>query len=113
MAIRPGFPLGFLGAMLLAPAAHAADPAPLEFFEKEVRPLLLAKCLDCHGGKKTKAGLRLTSRQELLKGGDTGPAVVAGKPEASLLIKALHYADSPHAAKEKLADREIEVLTGG
>lgn len=112
MPDRASIPLTLFVVLALTASAKAADPAPLEFFEKEVRPLLIAKCLDCHGGKKTKAGLRLTSREEVLKGGDSGPSAVPGKPEASLLIKALHYADSPRMPpKEKLKDREIEILT--
>ena len=53
-----------------------------EFFEKEVRPLLAERCWSCHGDAKApKGGLRLTSREGVLKGGDSGPAVVAGKPD--------------------------------
>src|SRR5438105_1115683 len=70
------FLLALLLTLLLLPSARAADIAPLDFFEKEVRPLLVAKCLDCHGVKKSKAGLRLTSREEVLKGGDSGAAAV-------------------------------------
>ena len=57
-------------------------PAQLEFFEKEVRPLLSRRCYSCHSAKteKLKGGLRLDSRALVLKGGDTGPAAVPGKP---------------------------------
>ena len=60
-------------------------------FEREVRPLLASHCQKCHGDRKQQGGLRLDSRQALLQGGDTGPAVVPGKPEDSLLIRAVHH----------------------
>jgi hypothetical protein len=81
---------------LAGASARAADPAgeAAEFFEKEVRPLLVARCQKCHGaGPKLKGGLNLTGRDLLLKGGDSGPAVVPGKPQVSLLVKAVRYAD--------------------
>jgi hypothetical protein len=67
----------------------------LEFFEKRVRPVLVERCYSCHAAdaKKLKGGLRLDTRGATLKGGDTGPAVVPGKPDLSLLIKAVRYAD--------------------
>ena len=71
---------------LASPVATAQEPssAQAEFFEKEVRPLLAEKCWPCHGDtKRPKGGLRLTSRPSLLKGGESGPAVVAGNPAAS------------------------------
>ena len=60
------------------------DPAAVEFFEKDIRPLLVERCQKCHGDKKTSGGLSLTSRAALLKGGENGPAVVPGKPAESL-----------------------------
>src|SRR5438094_4696698 len=62
------------------------------FYEKEVEPLLKANCLSCHGGEsKIKGGLRLTSRDDTIKGGDSGAVVALDKPEASLLLKAISY----------------------
>ena len=52
-----------------------------KFFEQNVRPLLAEKCYSCHGEKKQKGGLRLDSIEAILKGGESGPAVVPGKPE--------------------------------
>ena len=63
----------------------------IEFFEKQVRPLLVEHCQKCHGATKPKGELRLDSREALLKGGDTGPALVPGKPDESEIIKALRY----------------------
>src|SRR5439155_6855903 len=65
------------------------------FFEKNIRPLLMERCFECHSiaSKKIKGGLTLDLREQLLKGGDSGPAIVPGAPEKSLLIKAIRYGD--------------------
>src|SRR6516225_9166041 len=75
-----------------APAA-APDPAGVDFFEKRIRPVLVEYCYKCHSGqaKSVKGGLRLDSRDGLLKGGDTGPALVPGNPEKSRLVEAINY----------------------
>ena len=74
------------------PSANAADIA---FFEKNIRPVLIKNCYECHSAEaeKLKAGFALDSRDALLKGGDSGVAVVPGKPEESLLIKSLSHTD--------------------
>src|SRR5438552_1554090 len=79
---------------LSAASATAADPG-IEFFEKKIRPVLVKECYSCHAvsAKKPKGGLLLDSRAALLKGGDSGPALVPGKPGESLLLKAVRYAD--------------------
>src|SRR5688572_24058509 len=67
-----------------------------EFFEKHIRPVLVERCYKCHStqdGAKVKGGLLLDTREGVLKGGDTGPVIVAGDPEKSLLIKAIRYHD--------------------
>ena len=78
-----------------APPISAAEPGPeqLEFFEKRIRPILVEHCYACHGGgeKKTTGGLRLDARQGWETGGDSGPAIVPGKPDESLLIQAVRY----------------------
>ncbi len=90
-------------------------PADAEFFEKQVRPLLSAKCFQCHSAKaeKLKAGLRVDSRHALLMGGDNGPAIVPGDPEASRLIRAVRYEDIKlqMPPKARLAPAEVSVLT--
>ena len=78
------------------PISSAAEPPAsnesLEFFEKEIRPLLAKHCYECHGaGEKIKGGLRLTSRAAVTQGGETGPAAVPGKPQDSLLLEAVRY----------------------
>ncbi len=71
--------------------ARAADIA---FFEKQIRPLLVRHCLRCHGSEEENGGLRLDSRDAWKLGGDSGPAILPGKPSESLLIKAIRYKDS-------------------
>lgn len=81
---------------LLAPSVATADTPQfsleqVEFFEKQVRPLFVEHCQKCHGAEKQKGELRLDSREAVLKGGETGPAMVPGNPAESELIKALRY----------------------
>jgi len=63
-----------------------------EAFEKEIRPLLIENCIKCHGAEKQKAGLRVDSRKALLEGGESGPALVPGHADKSLLISAIRQA---------------------
>ena len=92
-----------------APGSALADD---EFFEKQIRPILVERCQSCHGDQKPKGGLRLTSREMLLRGGDTGPAVLPGKPEESLLVQAVGYLDEPKMPpKQKLSDADVAKLT--
>jgi mono/diheme cytochrome c family protein/cytochrome c553 len=81
--------------------AAASDPA-LDHFERRIRPLFAEHCLGCHGDEKQEAGLRLDSREALLKGGETGAAVVPGKPEESLLLATLlHREPAPKMPRKK------------
>ncbi len=84
--------LGVLSSSGLA-ADNQFDPAAVEFFEKQVRPILVARCHECHVGAEAKGSLRLDSRAAIVTGGDTGPAIVAGKPDESLLVDAVRYGD--------------------
>ncbi|MBC7817166.1 MAG: hypothetical protein IAG10_09790, partial [Planctomycetaceae bacterium] len=63
------------------------DTASVEFFQTKVKPLLETRCFECHGpeAKKLKGGLSLASRADVLRGGDSGAAIVPGKPAESLL----------------------------
>jgi hypothetical protein len=103
---------GVLG-VLWAGLALGAEPAAAEFFEREVRPILVERCQKCHGGPKPKGGLRLTGRATILGGGGRGPAAVVGKPDDSLLVKAIRYADGDlrMPPKDKLPERDIATLT--
>src|SRR3954471_5378441 len=99
------------GALQLAFHASpltADDTAASAFFEKSIRPLLVEKCQSCHGEEKAKAGLRLTDRESLLKGGESGPAVVPSAPDESPLVLAVRYLDEPKMPpKQKLSAGEI------
>jgi hypothetical protein len=102
--------------LLIAISLVFAAPAIADdrsMFDKEVAPVLKANCLKCHGGEaKIKGGLRLSSREDVLKGGDSGPAVTLDKPDDSLLLKAISYKDDPQMPPNgKLADKDIEILT--
>ena len=96
------------GDEAISAEARAADQA---FFESRIRPLLHDHCLECHAAG-AEGGLRLDSLGALLAGGDSGPAAVAGEPDGSLLVKAVHYGDPalqmPPAGR--LAPAQIEVL---
>jgi hypothetical protein len=94
-----------------ATPSMAEDPAAIDFFEKSVRPLIVEKCQSCHGAGKAKAGLRLTDRESVLKGGDGGPAVVPNAPDESRLIQAVRYLDElKMPPKQKLSAAQIQVL---
>ena len=84
---------------------------PEDHFEKHVRPLLIQRCLKCHSGTMVKGGLRLESRESLLKGGETGPAVASGKPEQSLLIQAVRHQNGLAMPPDgKLTEAQIAAL---
>ena len=87
-----------------------ADPAAIEFFETYVRPVLAHNCLSCHGASQQFSGLRLDSREQILKGGKRGPAVIPGNAEASLLTKAVRQTDLKMPVGGKLADAEIGAI---
>lgn len=71
-------------------------------FESKIRPVLVGTCFRCHGDTKTSGGLRVDSRESLLKGGESGPAIVPGRPDESLLIQAIrHQADVSAMPPEK------------
>ena len=73
--------------------AVADDTTAAELFESKIRPVLVDVCFKCHGGDKDSGHLRVDSREALLKGGDTSPALVPSKPGESLLLKAIRHSD--------------------
>ncbi|HEX8199345.1 MAG TPA: DUF1549 domain-containing protein, partial [Isosphaeraceae bacterium] len=79
-------------------------------FEAEVRPLLAENCLKCHGQEKHKGGLRLDSRTSALEGGDSGPAVVPGHADESLLVEAINYDGLQMPPTGQLNDEQRAVL---
>ncbi|MEO6787479.1 MAG: DUF1549 domain-containing protein [Chthoniobacteraceae bacterium] len=106
------FPL----AILLAPfATQAADIHGDALFRDKVQPILSQHCFKCHShGEKMKANLLVDSREALLTGGDTGPALVPGDPAKSLIIEAINYKNTDLQMPpkgEKLSDAQIATLT--
>ena len=95
--------------MMTASFAMAED---FSFFESKVRPLLVERCIECHGEKKQKGDLRLDSKSGWQKGGESGAALVPGKPEESLIIKAVSYLDKDlqMPPKKQLTLDEVAVL---
>ena len=71
------------------------DPDKIAFFENRIRPVLVKHCYECHSEKSddVSGGLLLDSRSAIRKGGDSGPAVVPGDPDKSLLLEAMSYED--------------------
>ena len=97
------------GASFEAVAAPTREQA--DFFESKVRPILVRRCFRCHGARKQRGGLRLDKRFRALAGGDSGPVLVPGKPDNSLLIQAINYQGLEMPPDRKLGKREIETLT--
>ena len=105
--------LASITLLTTATFSHADQPTAeqIRHFETSVRPVLVEHCLKCHGPEKRWGSLRLDSRAALLKGGDSGAAIVPGEPEQSRLIRAIRHVDDdlkmPPAPKGKLTDRQI------
>lgn len=117
--VRPITWLGLVVGWCVASSAAglvAAEPVSgEEFFETTIRHLLVERCHDCHGAGKQWAGLRLDSREALLVGGDSGPAIVPGQPDDSELVRRVAETDEslrmpPEEAGEALSPDEIKAL---
>lgn len=93
-------------------AVGGNERSDVEFFEKSVRPILVTKCEACHGEEIQEGKLRLDSKTGWQKGGSRGPAVLPGKPEESLLLKAIGYLDPDlqMPPDQQLSADEIAVL---
>ncbi len=108
--------IALLGSLLLQPVdARAADnDKGTVFFEKKIRPLLIKHCYECHSeeAEERQGGLLLDRRSGWIEGGDTNKAVIPGQPNASLLIKAVRYADEnlQMPPDEKLKPEQIKLL---
>ncbi len=102
------------GPLLGTAVAGATDVADLEFFEKKIRPILAARCYECHAADhKIKAGLRLDHSAGWIEGGDSGPAVIPGNVDGSPLIKAVRYTGLDFEAmppKSSLPREEVALL---
>ncbi|HLY12529.1 MAG TPA: c-type cytochrome domain-containing protein, partial [Planctomycetota bacterium] len=101
--------------LALGASPQETPPAPdrdgVEFFEKKIRPVLVDRCYSCHSAeaKKLKGELTLDSRDGWVKGGETGPSIVPGDPDKSLLIQAIRYAgDLKMPPKGKLSKDVVD-----
>ncbi|HEY4248200.1 MAG TPA: PSD1 and planctomycete cytochrome C domain-containing protein [Lacunisphaera sp.] len=116
--------LSFGVSFLVPIAVHAIDSAPaispadLQFFETKIRPILVDDCYKCHSHQadKVRGKLMLDTRDGMLLGGESGPAVVPGKPDDSVLIDAILYTDEdlmmpPKDHGGKLTDQQIADFT--
>ena len=95
-------------------AVELSDAAKVGFFDKKIYPILKENCFKCHGAReRIKGKLRLTSREGLLKGGESGAAIRLAKPEESLLLEMISWKDEDHEMppEEKLSDDKIALLT--
>lgn len=106
---------GFAGAAAPTEKFATLSPQHAAYFEQKVRPLLVAKCYECHSqeSKILQGGLLLDSRPGWEKGGDSGPAIVPGKPDESLLVRAVQYLKDEFVhmpPKGKMSDDEVAVL---
>ena len=102
-----------IAMLLVASSAGASDEAVerqrLDFFDAKIRPVLIKHCYECHAtdSKKLRGGLLVDSRQGLLKGGESGSALVPGDPKESLVISALKYDGFEMPPKGKLSPKVI------
>ncbi|HEX4070618.1 MAG TPA: c-type cytochrome domain-containing protein, partial [Planctomycetaceae bacterium] len=93
------------------PADHAHQMAEgLALFTQHVRPVLIKRCLKCHGGEaEVQSGFNLSTREGLLAGGTNGKAIVPGKSQVSRLYRMITHAEEPNMPQDapKLADADI------
>ncbi|MBI1917859.1 MAG: PSD1 domain-containing protein [Planctomycetes bacterium] len=88
----------------------AIPAAPSPRFEADVLPIFRAHCARCHGVKPRKAGLNLSNREGVFEGSESGPVLVPGKVEESLLFKKVHEGKMPPDKKARLSDSEVETI---
>src|SRR5229473_1649854 len=93
-----------------ADEVKSPDAKAIEFFESKVRPVLVARCVSCHGASQQFSSLRLDSREALLRGGNRGPAIVPGDAQLSLLAKAVRHDGLKMPVGGKLDGDEIAAI---
>ena len=108
--------IGTALCMLLVHSSHALteEPSPPgvaeQLFAEQVGPLLVSRCGQCHGGTQPKAKLDLATAAGILAGGESGPLLVAGKPDQSLLMEMVIEGEMPPKGKTPLTDQELKLL---
>src|SRR5437773_2721574 len=97
-----------LAAPLIASAADSPDR-----FSRQVAPILVTRCLECHSEREANGKLVMTSKASMMKGGESGPVIVPHKPDQSGLLARVTAGEMPPAKKgqsQKLSDAEIAIL---
>jgi hypothetical protein len=102
-----------LAAGACAAAVEETGGTSEERFEVQIRPVLARTCFPCHGGKKTSGGLKVSTRESLVEGGQSGPAIVPHHPEQSLLLRALEHTDESLKMPpgKKLSEQTLSAFT--
>jgi mono/diheme cytochrome c family protein len=90
--------VALVAACAALPASRVAGADAKELFEKQVRPLFERKCFDCHSSKadEVKGGLKLDTLEDVMKGGESGPAIIPGDVENSFLLRAIRYQEADY-----------------
>lgn len=114
MTSRISTTVAFTAVMMIAACSSSvafAQETTETLFENQIRPVLLEKCFSCHGGNKVSGSLTIDSREGLMTGGESGPSIVPGQPDESLLIKAISRHDDvsamPPEKKDALRPEQI------
>jgi len=103
--------LAVCGTVAAADEQAQITPAQRAFVTSKVLPLLQSRCFECHKGpKKPQGGLLLTGRKAMLRGGESGPAIVPGKPDESLLIEAIRYEGFEMPPRTRMPQAEVDIL---
>ena len=97
-----------LGLLIISTGVQASDAS--DWFEAQVRPVLATHCWGCHGPGQQQSGLRLDSRESILKGGERGPAIVPGNQAASLLLRALRHEGPSMPPTGRLSATEVSAI---
>src|SRR5262249_12471756 len=108
---RAPFPILLVAGLMALGAGRplrAADKSPT--YEGDIRPLVQAKCAKCHGDKVRKADLDPTTPDGILKGGESGKAIAAGKPDESLLFEKVHKGEMPPKKEGRLSEADVETI---
>ena len=97
------------------PFSDGTDPKSfteiVEVNQHDIRPIMMLRCTVCHGGRRQEGGLDLRTRESMLKGGKSGPAIVLGKPTESLLLKRIHAEEMP--PRDKLLPSGVKIMPSG
>ncbi len=108
--MRVWFLTALVATLCSLPAVVRAESDEAKGFEQHIRPLLASQCVKCHGPAKQEGGLRLDSLEAMLAGGDSGPVLVPGEIDESLIVEAIRYESYEMPPAGKLPDAEIAQL---